>query len=118
MWDAVLSEMANEPKDVQEVAGEQRSYGNMPLIVLSAGAAESDGAAQIGAGKVRSPPRIVFGRRLRDEDAALSNRGVNCLIPGASHYLQIEKPEIVVQAAPQVVRDSQTRDTRPSCNRL
>ena len=70
MWDAVLSEMANVPKDVQEVAGEQRSYGNMPLVVLTAGAAESDGAAQIGAGKTQ----IAAANRLWKEALAMRTR--------------------------------------------
>ncbi len=118
MWDATLSEMISLAADIHEVASEQRSYGNLPFFVLTAGAAEQDAAGQTGAGKAQIAAANRLWKRLRDADAALSHRGVNCIIPGASHYLQIEKPNIVVEALLQIARDSRRPGIKPSCAQL
>ncbi|HEX7369745.1 MAG TPA: alpha/beta hydrolase [Rhodanobacteraceae bacterium] len=77
-----------------EVRAAKRSYGNLPLIVLS-----------------RAPfPRLPHETQamrdaknylwveLHDDIAALSSRGVNEIVPGAGHYIQFDKPQVVIDA--------------------
>jgi pimeloyl-ACP methyl ester carboxylesterase len=113
IWNAVLSERTNLRTDLREVRSEQRAYGDLPLIVLTAGAAE-DVAKEQGATNAQIAAAKRLRKQLRDGDAALSNRGVQCLVPGASHYLQIEKPDVFVHAVLEVLRASKT-STKPSC---
>jgi pimeloyl-ACP methyl ester carboxylesterase len=116
IWNAVLSERTNLRTDLREVKSEQRSYGDLPLIVLTAGAAE-DAAKEQGATNAQIAAAKRLRKELRDGDAALSNRGVHCVIPGASHYIQIEKPNVFVQAVLEVLRAGKT-SAKPSCARL
>jgi pimeloyl-ACP methyl ester carboxylesterase len=113
MWNAVLSERSNLRTDLREVTSEQRAYGDLPLIVLTAGAAE-DAAKEHGATNAQIAAAKVLRKQLRDGDAALSNRGVHCIISGASHYIQIENPNVVVRAVLEVLRASKT-SAKPSC---
>lgn len=41
--------------------------------------------------------------KLHDEIAASSTRGVNRVVPGAGHYIQLEKPDTVIGAVYQVL---------------
>lgn len=69
----------------------------MPLVVLTAGAGLNAlpiaHAAEIGA----------EWSKMHDEVAALSARGVNRTVDGASHYIQRDRPEAVVTAVNEVV---------------
>ena len=116
IWDAVLSERASLVADLREVRSEQRAYGDLPLIILTAGAAE-DAAKQNGATNAQIVAAKRLWKQLRDRDAARSNLGVNCTVPGATHYIQIEKPDVVIRAVLEVVRDT-TASAKPSCGRL
>ena len=40
---------------------------------------------------------------MHDEMAALSTRGVNRVVPGASHYIQYEQPAVVIAAVQEVL---------------
>lgn len=109
--------------DAREVINAQRRYGDMPLIVLTAG---RDEAAVLGA-MSRLPPgtpgastpaevaqlheQIV--RFLRDgwgaghdAYAALSSRGRNQLVPDSTHAIQIWKPEVVVSAVIEILDET------------
>lgn len=116
MWDAVLSEEAKLRTDLGEVKDQQIEYGNLPLVVLTAGAAE-DAAKQTGATVAQIAAATQLSKRLHDADAAFSNRGVNCVIPGASHYIQIEKPGVVIRAVLEVIGSSKG-SRKPSCTRI
>jgi hypothetical protein len=101
--------------DAREAINAQRRYGDMPLIVLTAG---RDEAAVLGAIS-RLPPgtpgastpveraqlheQIV--RFLRDgwgaghdAYAALSSRGRNQLVPDSTHAIRTWKPDVVIAA--------------------
>lgn len=116
LWDAVLSEETSLNADLREVTSQQRRYGNLPLLVLTAGAAE-DGEKQQGASIAQIAAAKRLWKQLRDNDAAFSNRGINCVIPGVSHYVQLDKPEVVIEAVLQIIGDSK-RAVKPSCARL
>jgi pimeloyl-ACP methyl ester carboxylesterase len=81
-----------------------RNYGNMPLIVLTAGVdaplppdAPAEAKAEI--------PRLMRPQFARAHDAlaALSTRGVNRTVPDSTHYIHQIKPEVVIDAIDEVV---------------
>lgn len=82
-----------------------RNYGDMPLLVLTA--------------TVQPPPPDVPAEqraaweafneewsRAHDALAALSTRGVNMRVPGADHYIQRSKPQVVIDAVEAVVAEA------------
>jgi pimeloyl-ACP methyl ester carboxylesterase len=106
--------------DSREVINARRRYGDMPLIVLTAG---RDEESALG-GLSRLPPstpgagtpaelaqlREQIVRFLRDgwsaghdAYAALSTRGRNQLVPDSTHGIQTHKPEVVISAVFEVL---------------
>ena len=95
--------------DSKETTGAKRSLGAMPLIVLTAAdTSRTPGAppAEVeAAGKVWS--------RLHDGIAALSTRGVNRQVEGSGHYIQMQKPQVVIDAVAEVVDAVRARQRAP-----
>ena len=98
VWQAQISEIENfaprggQPSvDAAELDGTNPSFGDKPLAVLTAGvaAAASDEVAAWRAG--------------HDALAALSTRGDNTIVAGAGHYIQIDRPQAVIDAIRRVV---------------
>jgi len=85
-----------------------RDYRDMPLLVLTATvqppALPDATAEQLAA----SAAWEAEWNRAHDELAALSSRGVNMRVPGANHYIQRSKPQVVIDAVEAVVRDVRT----------
>ena len=106
VWEAQQSELAsftpeeNEPDvNTRELNEVHPSFGDKPLVVLSRGVEE--GAPGVPAAYL---PKVEAAWRAgHDRIAALSSRGVNTIIPGARHYIQIDRPEAVVEAVRRVV---------------
>lgn len=69
--------------------------GNRPLIVLTAG--EYDPAESYADDSFR------MWNLLHDQTAALSARGLNRLVPGSRHNIQVLKPEAVIEAIREVL---------------
>jgi len=101
-----VSEMdAFNDLDSKETLAARRSLGSMPLVVLTA----SDTTKTPGA-----PPEEVAAADkawsgLHDGIAALSTRGVNRRVEGAGHYIQIQKPQVVIDAVAEVVAAARRR---------
>jgi pimeloyl-ACP methyl ester carboxylesterase len=81
-----------------------RNYGDMPLIVLTAGVdytlppdAPAEAKAEI---PTKRHPEWV---RAHDDLAALSTRGVNRIVPDSPHYIHQFKPQLVIDAIDEVV---------------
>jgi pimeloyl-ACP methyl ester carboxylesterase len=100
-----LEAAAGGDRSSSQVRFEQRDYGSMPLIVLTAG--RSDGIPIPKREQTR-----VWGvwKQMHDRVAALSSRGVNVVVPGSGHYIQLDKPDAVVSAVEKVVH--QVRSAR------
>jgi pimeloyl-ACP methyl ester carboxylesterase len=79
-----------------------RSYGRMPLVVLTAGDMPP-GPNMSDAVKAELPLMQAESKRLHDELAALSSRGVNRVVPGTTHFIQQIKPQAVIDAVDEVV---------------
>lgn len=99
-WSALQSERdAAGTTSSAQVRAEQRSYGSLPLIVLTAGKSQNP--------DVLSPAQKVAldkdWAQSHDRLAALSSRGVNFTVPGAAHFIQLDRPSYVVSAVNEVV---------------
>jgi pimeloyl-ACP methyl ester carboxylesterase len=119
----LLTQMSTQKEhytDAREVINSQRRYGDIPLIVLTAGRDEQTVISSLS----RLPPstpgastpaelaqlhqQIV--RFIRDgwsaghdAYAALSTQGRNQLVPDATHGIPHEKPDVVISAVIQVL---------------
>jgi pimeloyl-ACP methyl ester carboxylesterase len=85
------------------VVNPARNYGDLPLIVLTAtdmGQPPPGATAEFLAQGAAWIEAVNVGH---DELAALSTRGVNARVPGASHAIQIVKPQVVIDAIVAVV---------------
>ena len=112
VWEAQRSELAsftperNEPDvNTRELDQIHPSFGDKPLIVLSRGVEE--GAP--GVPPADLPKVEAAWRAGHDRIAALSSRGANTIVPGARHYVQIDRPEAVVDAVRLVVEATRSR---------
>lgn len=84
-----------------------RAYGDLPLIVLTAGNQPVPASL---------PPEIAAERRAfiaawiegHDKLAALSTRGVNRTVPNSGHSIQREAPDAVIAAILEVVAAART----------
>jgi pimeloyl-ACP methyl ester carboxylesterase len=82
-----------------------RNYGNMPLIVLTAGVVQ--GSPDIPADLKAEVPLVqAEWRRAHEEIAALSTRGVDRIVPGSSHDISHNKPQVVIDAILEVVDEA------------
>lgn len=86
----------------------QRRYGDMPLIVLTAGRRDLPPDASADARE----QGLLFYReagRAHDAYAALSTRGHDQLIPDSGHNIPAEKPEAVLAAINHVLAECEPR---------
>ena len=91
-FDGIMGPSSNQ------VAAARRSYGAIPLIVLTAGSPMIPGLAP---SELDTLLRII--RQMHGELAALSTRGVDRMVPGSTHYVQMDKPQAVVDAVTDVL---------------
>ena len=83
----------------------RRPLGDKPLLVLTAGAPQKIPGA--------SPEQIArLGQawyEMHNEIAALSTRGRQRIVPDATHYIQNDKPQAVVEAVSEVLTEVRGR---------
>ena len=106
-WQALLSE--NESvfaASSDQVRASRKSYGDMPLIVLTRSPApkrESETQEERD-----SSNRLWLA--LHDDIAALSTTGLNRVVPDSGHAIQFDQPQSVIEAIAQIVRSAQKSD--------
>lgn len=101
IW-ATKSEIEEMPAaSTQQLIASRRSYGDMPLIVLTRTDYEKDMPADFTA-EDKANMRSVW-ETMHAEMAALSTRGEHRFVAGASHYIQHDAPDAVVAAITDVV---------------
>lgn len=84
-----------------EVEASRHPYGDMPLIVLS-----SDMPPRPDAD---TSTRMRIWYAMHEKIAQLSNRGEHRIVPGSSHHIQESRPDAVVAAIRQVIKEVRTR---------
>jgi hypothetical protein len=83
-----------------------RNFGSMPLIVLTASDTmrlPPDAPADV---KAQFPLVQATWSARHDAYAALSTRGVNRVIADTPHYIQLSKPQVVIDAVDEVVDEA------------
>ena len=90
----------SEIEEFEGVSGDQvdasrRTYGDMPLIILTADVEANADADAL--------TRTQIWRAMHDQWAQLSSRGVNRIIPNSNHNIQVSQPEAVIAAVNEVV---------------
>jgi len=97
-----LSELVEfEGRSADQVDASRRSWGDLPFIILTAGGTSPPDADQA----IRN--RVWLQEH--DRMAKLSSRGVNRVVPDATHHIQISQPEAVVSAVREVIAESKSR---------
>jgi pimeloyl-ACP methyl ester carboxylesterase len=96
-WESLKSEIdsfglgRDEIDSLQEDRA-RRSFGDMPVIVLTAGAAVGDKEWKAG----------------HDRLAARSTRGESLVVPNSGHFIQRDQPQAVVEAVRKVVDEARS----------
>ena len=81
-----------------------RSFGTRPLIVLTAMAPFTPGQLkELGMTPSAGARFKQEWRRLHAEQARFSTRGRQQIVPDATHYIQFDRPDVVVAAVREVV---------------
>lgn len=76
------------------VANPARDYGDLPLIVLT----QSKGLGFPGATPAQNAMINTAWRGWHDDYAKLSRQGVNLIVQGSGHNIQMDKPQAVIAA--------------------
>lgn len=108
-WTAKISLRDNFDLSSQLAVNNTRNYGSMPLIILTAGKMQAIAGLEqtVAEGLTKGYPAFLTEwSRAHDELAALSSRGRNQLISESSHYIQLERPDVVIDAINDVVTQS------------
>lgn len=98
LYDASISEMHEIPADTSWLIAHRRSFGSRPLVVLTAQNRHYDNA--------ETPPAIHKQHMADEREHALtrarllplSTNAEQVLVPNSSHYIQLDQPQIVIDA--------------------
>ncbi|QJR37854.1 alpha/beta fold hydrolase [Gemmatimonas groenlandica] len=96
-----------------------RDFGSRPIVVLSAANPQSVAALDaMRLSKAQGDRLLQVQHQLHAELAGLSCRGRHQIVPGSSHFIQIDRPNAVVNAIVEVVEAvRQDADTVHRCAR-
>lgn len=98
LYDASISEMQNIPADTDWLVAHRRSFGSRPLMILTAMNHHYDNAGI---------PPAVHKQHMADEREhaltqarllSLSTGAKQVLVPDSGHYIQLDQPQIVIDA--------------------
>ncbi|WP_158543551.1 alpha/beta fold hydrolase [Dyella solisilvae] len=103
---AVASERENVfYESAAEARGTRKDFGDMPIIVLT----HSPFAKRSDETQDERNQRTLLWEDLHLQVAAMSSRGINVIVPNSTHYIQYDKPQVVIDAVRQVVSESRDR---------
>jgi pimeloyl-ACP methyl ester carboxylesterase len=102
--DALASEMKALPQSLPQ-ARSAGSLGDRPLIVLTAG--KMNFVPEPGLTKeIEDQLRNLWIHVLQVEEASLSTRGKQIIVPDSTHVIQFERPDVVMSAIHEVWADT------------
>jgi pimeloyl-ACP methyl ester carboxylesterase len=90
--------------DSRQENAAKRSFGNKPLIVLTA--AESPNPNETEAQRAASSRLWRSWKAGHDKLAARSRRGRSIVVSGTGHFIQLDQPQSVIDAVKEVVEDA------------
>ena len=83
---------------------EMRQLGDRPLVVLTAGREQPQAALHaMGVTREQGMRLRDTARVLHDDQTSWSRQGRHELVPDAGHYIQFDRPEVVVRATREIV---------------
>jgi len=86
-------------QSADETRATRRSFGDMPIIVLT----HSPYPKSKNESQEERDHRTLLWESLHLDVASMSTRGINEIVPNSTHYIQLEHPQIVVDAVNQAV---------------
>jgi pimeloyl-ACP methyl ester carboxylesterase len=89
--------------DAAQMAKVRRPLESIPLIVLTGKPTAPGMSAE------ETEALHTLWSTMHDEMAALSTIGVNRAVPGSGHYIQYEKPAVVIAAVQEVVEAARAK---------
>jgi pimeloyl-ACP methyl ester carboxylesterase len=98
----VAAEAAAIDQDSAETVAHRRTFGDMPLIVLTAGQSPKDPSFS----EAQNQAWAKIWMQGHDDMAVLSSRGQNRVVQGSGHFIQFEQPQAVVDAVDEVVAEA------------
>jgi pimeloyl-ACP methyl ester carboxylesterase len=85
------------------------ALGDRPLVVLTAGLGQSSEALRtMGLTKEQGFQLAETSRQLHDDQASWSSSGRHEIVPNATHYIQFDRPDVVIRAVREVVTRTRT----------
>lgn len=97
---AVASERQNIfYESADQTRATRKDFGDMPIIVLTHQPQRQtdDETPQ------QTDKRTLIWEDLHSQVAAMSTRGINAIVPHADHYIQFDRPQVVIDAVDQVI---------------
>lgn len=109
-WQAAfLSERESTPyASAEQTRATRKTFGDMPIVVLT----HAPHAKLQNESQEQGDQRTLLWEQLHSQIAAMSTRGINIIVLNAGHYIQFDRPQIVVDAVFQVVAISQQNRPR------
>ncbi|HVN21661.1 MAG TPA: alpha/beta hydrolase [Dongiaceae bacterium] len=88
------------------------TLGDMPLVVLSH---DPDKPSSDLPPDLAKPVNVAW-ERMQEELAHLSSRGARIVAKNSSHYIQSDRPDLVIDAIHKVVEQARQTQTPPGCS--
>jgi pimeloyl-ACP methyl ester carboxylesterase len=109
-WQAAfLSERESTPyTSAEQTRATRKQFGDMPIIVLT----HAPHAKQQNETQEQGDQRTLLWEDLHSQIAAMSTRGINIIVPNAGHYIQFDRPQIVIDAVIQAIAISREKHPR------
>jgi pimeloyl-ACP methyl ester carboxylesterase len=99
-----LSEIREmDDADSTELVAARRSYGAMALIILTQSPESADAYPGMTAEQINALNALWM--RMHDELAALSSKGINQRVERSGHYIQKDRPDVVIAVVKRLVED-------------
>jgi pimeloyl-ACP methyl ester carboxylesterase len=108
MYRTVASEVAAMDQDSAETVARRKTFGDMPLVVLTAGQSAKDPSLS----DAQNQAWQKLWTQGHDDMAALSTRGQNRVVQGSGHFIQFEQPQAVIDAVDEVVAEARRKAGR------
>jgi pimeloyl-ACP methyl ester carboxylesterase len=110
-----VAALASETRGLHATFAETRSFralGDLPLVVLTAGAPTPPAALQqMGMSRAQGERMRTEWIAMQMERSTWTSHGRHVLLPDASHYVQFDRPDAVVSAVREIIGQVQTRST-------
>lgn len=108
-WQAAfLSERESTPyASAEQTRATRKTFDDMPIIVLTHAPEKAQNETQ-----EQGDQRTLLREDLHSQIAAMSTRGINIIVPNAGHYIQFDRPQIVIDAVNEAIAISREKHIR------